>query len=151
MRTWIKAAGTLVVVTATGLALDDLLRKAGVSRRDLLFLSDFLVGCVAAGLVWVVVLFNEQKNRFITGRLKVIAEMNHHIRNALQVISFYSWTAQNEKEVASIKEAVKRITWALSEVLPQMPTSVAMPEAELPPSPAGAGVYHNSGSQSGGS
>lgn len=131
MRIWMKTLVALLVVTATGYLLDKVLRKAGVSRRDLLFFSDFLVGCVAAGLVYVLALLNEQKSRFITGRLKVIAEMNHHIRNALQVISFYSWAATNDKEVASIKEAVARITWALSEVLPQIPTSEADQESRV--------------------
>jgi hypothetical protein len=131
MRIWIKTLGALLVVTATGYLLDVVLRKAGVSRRDLLFLSDFLVGCVAAALVYALAQLNEQKTRFVTGRLKVIAEMNHHIRNALQVISFHSWTAKNEKEVESIKQAVARITWALSEVLPQIPTSAEDQESHL--------------------
>ncbi len=123
MRIWTKTLGALLVVTATGYLLDRVLRKAGISRRDLLFLSDFLVGCVAAGLVYTLARMNEQRTLFVNGRLRVIAEMNHHIRNALQVISFHSWSAKNEKEVASIQGAVSRITWALSEVLPQLPTS----------------------------
>ena len=131
MRIWIKTLGALLVVTASGRLLDLVLRKAGISRRDLLFLSDCLMGCVAAALVYALVRFNEQKTRFVTGRLKVIAEMNHHIRNALQVISFHSWTAKNEKEVESIKQAVTRITWALSEVLPQLPSSEAAPQSEV--------------------
>ena len=131
MRIWIKPLGALLVVTATGYLLDVVLRKAGVSRRDLLFVSDLLVGSVAAGLVYVLARVNEQRTRFVTARLSVIAEMNHHIRNALQVIAFYSSTAGNEKEVASIREAVARITWALSEVLPQLPAGDAdqQPEA----------------------
>lgn len=131
MRIWLKTLGALLVVTATGYLLDKVLRKAGVSRRDLLFISDFLVGCVAAGLVYVLALMSEQKTRFITMRLRVIAEMNHHIRNALQVISFHADTATNEQEVASIKEAVARITWALSEVLPQIPSSAADQETRV--------------------
>ncbi|MGE5322881.1 MAG: hypothetical protein ACM3SW_08470, partial [Actinomycetota bacterium] len=54
-------------------------------------------------------------------RLRVIAEMNHHIRNALQVIAYHAWSAKSEHEIASMNEAVNRITWALQEVLPQFP------------------------------
>lgn len=54
-------------------------------------------------------------------RLKVIADMNHHIRNALQVIAYHSTIREDKKSVAVIDDAVKRISWALREVLPQLP------------------------------
>jgi hypothetical protein len=48
--------------------------------------------------------------------------MNHHIRNALQVITFYS--RAGAKQQVGIVEAVERIQWALREVLPQLPESL---------------------------
>ncbi|MGA2989238.1 MAG: hypothetical protein ABSD88_02100 [Candidatus Korobacteraceae bacterium] len=57
-------------------------------------------------------------------RLKVIADMNHHIRNALRVIAYHSTIREDKESVAVIDDAVKRISWALREVLPQMPPVV---------------------------
>ena len=51
--------------------------------------------------------------------LETIDEMNHHIRNALQVISFNS-QATGEAKLAEIDQAVERIHWAISEILPKV-------------------------------
>ncbi|HSM86436.1 MAG TPA: hypothetical protein VLT16_09810 [Candidatus Limnocylindrales bacterium] len=123
MRLWIKALITLALVTAAGYVADRLLRQEGVPGHDLLLLSDFLVGLVAASLVAVLGLHQEQRARFVAGRLRVIAEMNHHIRNALQVIAYHSSSGRNEREIVESQEAVNRISWALREVLPQLPDS----------------------------
>lgn len=120
MRTFLKSLITLVCVTVAGLIADQFLRREGISRRDLLFLSDILVGLVAASLVFVLSMYQRHKARIIEDRLRVIAEMNHHIRNALQVIAYHAW-ARSEQEIASMKQAVSRITWALQEILPQLP------------------------------
>ena len=50
-------------------------------------------------------------------RIQVIAEMNHHIRNALAAISLSIDTIQNQQSIRVISQSVDRITWALREVL----------------------------------
>ena len=52
-------------------------------------------------------------------RMQVIAEMNHHIRNALAAISLSTDTIQNQQSIWVISESVDRIAWALREVLPR--------------------------------
>jgi hypothetical protein len=121
MRIWIKSLLTLACVTAAGYLADRLLRHEGIPGPDLLLLSDFLVGLVAASLVFVLAVDQQNKARRVEDRLRVIAEMNHHIRNALQVIAYHTWSARSEQEIASMHQAVNRITWALQEVLPQLP------------------------------
>ena len=44
--------------------------------------------------------------------------MNHHVRNALQVILCSRIYVEHEQQVKAIAEAAKRIEWALREVLP---------------------------------
>jgi hypothetical protein len=121
MPVWTKSLAGLVLVTSTGLLLDRVLRYEGMSSRELLFFSDLLVGLVAAVLVYTSAVFADRKERAIAGRVKVIAEMNHHVRNALQVIVYHASSREDEKEIAAITESVKRISWALREILPQMP------------------------------
>ena len=47
----------------------------------------------------------------------MIARMNHHIRNALQVIQ-YGLTDTATMPAEYMRDAIKRIEWALREVLP---------------------------------
>lgn len=130
MRIWIKTLLTLACVTGAGYFADQLLRREGVPRHDLLLLSDLLVGLVAALLVFVLSAYQQHRARIVEDRLRVIAEMNHHIRNALQVIAYHTWSQKSEQEIASMHQAVNRITWALQEVLPQLPGAQQHPPAK---------------------
>jgi hypothetical protein len=121
MRAWMKSLLSLGLVTLTGYLLDRVLRYEGVPGRDLFIFSDFLVGVVAAILVYVMAEFDDRKQKAIAERLKVIADMNHHIRNALQVISYQSSFREDKKEIDAINDAVNRISWSLREVLPRLP------------------------------
>jgi hypothetical protein len=74
----------------------------------------------------VVVLFTagfihqaDQRREAALLRMQVIAEMNHHIRNALAAISLSTDTIQNQQSIWVISESVDRIAWALREVLPR--------------------------------
>ena len=48
--------------------------------------------------------------------LQIIADLNHHIRNALQVISYENYA--NAEPNKHMREAVERIEWTLREILP---------------------------------
>ncbi len=52
-------------------------------------------------------------------RLQVIAALNHHVRNALEVISLSAYITHDEEAIRRITEGVNRIDWALREILPQ--------------------------------
>ena len=103
------------------------LHRNGIPGRELILLSSFIVGLVAAALVYFLSVRERQRRAYVDCRLRVIAEMNHHIRNALQVITFYS--RKGEKQEVGVIEAVERIQWALREVLPQLPESPAEVES----------------------
>jgi len=71
---------------------------------------------------------NERNRReLVRQRMSTIVEMNHHIRNALQVIKFWSVQHQNcnpdEAQIQLVRDSVDRIEWALREVLPRYPES----------------------------
>lgn len=73
-------------------------------------------------------------------RLKVIAEVNHHVRNALEVISLSAYITHDEQAIGHIMEGVNRIDWALREILPleSFPLSDGkLPAESLPPFPQG--------------
>jgi hypothetical protein len=128
VRSIAKSFLALLVVALSSYALEVWLHRDGVPSRDLILLSSFLVGLVAGVLVHLLSIRERQRRAYIDCRLRVIAEMNHHIRNALQVITFYS--RKGEKQEVGVVEAVERIQWALREVLPQLPESPVEVQAD---------------------
>jgi len=115
-----------------GIGFDRLLTREGVPRYDLLAISNLLTGIVAGGLFWQARRRDRERRKFIRERLRTISEMNHHIRNALQVISLYSYQEHDQKTVQDLGRAVNRIEWAVSEVLPAELLGQA-PQSELRP------------------
>jgi hypothetical protein len=76
--------------------------------------SAVILGMLAAKL-----LHNAYKARqYAMARLQVIAELNHHVRNALEVISLSAYITRDEEAIRRIMEGVNRIDWALREILP---------------------------------
>ena len=78
-------------------------------------LSALVVSCLVAKLASV----TRQRHRLTVARMQVIAEMNHHIRNALAPISLSVDITDNHQLIHAISEGVERIDWALREILPR--------------------------------
>ena len=116
-RSWLSVV-VAAVVSVVGILFDRLLIREGIPRYDLMAISNLLTGTVAGAFFWQAKRLEQQRRQFIRERLHTISEMNHHIRNALQVISLYSDKQPDETAVAALDQAVNRIEWALSEVLP---------------------------------
>lgn len=124
---WFRRSGLLsllvvVIVSAIGIILDRLLLKEGLPRLDMLIFSNGLTGLFAGGLFFQMAREEKASRELVAERMKTIAELNHHIRNALQVIKFLG--AQNrsgldEMQLQLINDSVNRIEWALREVLPR--------------------------------
>jgi len=83
------------------------------------FADDFIIGA-STGIV--VFFYEQRRNRFLMDRLRVIQEVNHHIRNALQVISYASAQHENERLRTMVCESSERIQWTLREILQGGPT-----------------------------
>lgn len=91
--------------------------------------SALILGMLAAKL-----LHNAYKARqYALARLRVIAELNHHVRNALEVISLSAYITHDEEAIRRIMEGVNRIDWALREILPQ--ETFPLNSGELPVGP----------------
>jgi hypothetical protein len=77
--------------------------------------SALAVGLLTAKLVQVA----RERHRLIVARMQVIAEMNHHIRNALSPVSLSLDATDDRYLTRVISDAVDRIDWALREILPR--------------------------------
>ncbi len=136
---WTRRSGLLtavivVVVFAVNLIQDIFLSTEGFSRWGIVVLSDIITGAIAGALFYQFVKNEKNRRELIRERMRTIAELNHHIRNALQVIKFWGSQHQNcsldEMQIRLMKDSVERIEWALREVLPKYPTpaGVVLPE-----------------------
>src|SRR5450759_5609221 len=81
----------------------------------LAFVDNILTG-IAAGLM--VLLYERWRQRDVEKKLRTIRLMNHHVRNALQIISAASDSLDGTVPPSTVQGAVRRIEWALREVLP---------------------------------
>jgi hypothetical protein len=135
----------MLVVSALGILLDIMLVKEGLPRFFMLVISNTLTGVFAGGFFYKIVREEKANRDLMRARMKTIAELNHHIRNALQVIKF--WGVQQRPgpdvmQIQLINDSVDRIEWALREVLPQYPMdAMATQQSKEPPSHA----HHNMG------
>ena len=128
-RSGLFALLVAVVVSLIGVVLDRLLLKEGLPRLDMIVFSNGLTGLFAGGLFWQMAREAKASRDLVAARMKTIAELNHHIRNALQVIKFLGGqkrTGMDAVQLQLINDSADRIEWALREVLPQYPIRGAM-------------------------
>ena len=123
--------GVFLLVTVSGFGFDRMLRHDGVNHDVITATSDALTGIVVAIMFLEFTRNVQNRRRLVRNRLEVIADMNHHIRNALQVISYGTATHGGKQETEMMRESIHRIEWALREVLPGY-----LPETHIPQEPA---------------
>ena len=78
-------------------------------------LSAVLVSVLVARLAAVV----HRHHLATLARLQTIAEINHHVRNALMAISASVHLSENQDCIRVISDSVCRIDWVLREILPR--------------------------------
>jgi hypothetical protein len=79
-----------------------------------LYLDDVILGLIAGLLVFF---YEQRRHRAMLDKIRVIADMNHHVRNALQAIALSPY-AEKAKQIQLIDESAQRIQWALRKILP---------------------------------
>jgi hypothetical protein len=102
-----------LAVFLVGFGLDALL----ISDSRGILSSDAVTGGIAALLAYLAVHQYQVRQKENAARLHVVAEVNHHVRNALSAI-LLSVHIRRDPELLNITEsAVERIDWVLTEVL----------------------------------
>ena len=78
-------------------------------------LDDLCGGIFAAFIIYR---YERRRSRYLNEGLKTIELMNHHVRNALNVIVTSVYVHGYAKQLNEIQVSVNRIEWALREILP---------------------------------
>ena len=98
------------------------------SANVALEISDAITALLIGALVAHLAVLYRQREAQAQSRVQRIAEMNHHVRNALQVITYWSLEEKEKRQVELVQDAVNRIQWALREVLPRDADFQVIPE-----------------------
>lgn len=116
---WLAFSVPAVLVTILGLGLESLLFARGIPRFMILGSSNAATGVVCGILYLCSRLRAVERQKELEARLRKIAEMNHHVRNALAVVQFYGAQRGDRYATEAVSQAVKRIEWTLREILPR--------------------------------
>ncbi|MGZ4835576.1 MAG: hypothetical protein ACXVZZ_08060 [Terriglobales bacterium] len=109
-----------LLVFMVGAGLDWFVIHENESRNIAISVSDSPAAVIAGVLVFRLLQYERDRRNLIRHRLEIIAEMNHHVRNALQVISLSAYSNADQQQLNAVKESVNRIQWALREILPKL-------------------------------
>lgn len=122
LDSWLFALGIALGVGVVSFLATELMHyllvlDLGRSRERFLAegVSAFIVTCLIAKLAQI----TRRQHQLTAARMQVIAEMNHHIRNALTAISLSADVTEDKHLIHVISEGIDRIDWALREILPR--------------------------------
>ena len=120
MPAWLLAMGVGVIVLLTATALDYFLQQRSKSFLSNIDASAITAALVAGLLFYRMLWYERQRRKAIRQRVETIAEMNHHVRNAIQTIMLSAHVPHDKNVVTVIDDSVQRIDWALKEILPRL-------------------------------
>ncbi|HKT71189.1 MAG TPA: hypothetical protein VJP83_17200, partial [Terriglobales bacterium] len=113
-----RSAGRVATVVALTVAvlgyLSDLLVISFHPQPVFPILDAIVLGGLCGVIAWS---YQRRQNRYLAERLEVIADMNHHVRNDLQVIQYSAYMTKDKEHIQRIEQSLGRIDWALREVL----------------------------------
>jgi hypothetical protein len=81
----------------------------------LALIDALILGALCGAIAWV---YQERHNRFVSERLEIIAEMNHRLRNELQVIRYSAYRTKDKQHIERIGLCRDKINVVLREMLP---------------------------------
>jgi hypothetical protein len=81
-------------------------------------LDSSTIAFLIAAITWIEIQAVQQRRRKVLEDMRVVSELNHHVRNALQVIQYASRVPEAKQQVQIIDESVERIDATLKELFP---------------------------------
>ncbi len=112
----ITAVATLVILAPIKFVLVRSLLSMGVPREALQAQDAILSAALAAALVWVLLMGLRMRRKQVEEQLRAVADLNHNVRNALQVIFASDFLPQSDR-ASAILESVERIDRTLNALL----------------------------------
>jgi hypothetical protein len=119
-RTKLRAMASGVGLAVFGSAvLVEKLSKHSKRSSKVLTAWNAIAGFAAGWMAMKMIEGARERRKNIAQRLKMIGDLNHHVRNALQSIQLSAYSTQDQAIIASVGDSVQRIEWALREIVPE--------------------------------
>jgi hypothetical protein len=131
-RPRVAATVVLVLMAAGGLkyALAGLLVRVGASREEMRIQDTIFTGLFCAVIVAIALGAERFRREQFRERVKVVSDLNHHLRNALEII-IHGHLLPQSSQTKAIFESVERIDQALQKIVPEEKDSQALPLSQL--------------------
>lgn len=113
----VSGSGALIIGLAS-YYVNRLILRYGIDPSTESLLDDIAIGSLGGCIVFFVSALKDERASRIQERLTLIAELNHHVRNALTTIVLYAEYPDLKKRLQNTTEAVERIEWVLRDLVP---------------------------------
>ncbi len=110
-------------------SISDLLIRQQQHNIWLSLFDDFVVAAFAAGLI---LYYEWRRDVEMRRKLSAVVEVNHCVRNQLEIMEYSAWTTHDRAHMTRMREAVCRIDRALREVLGNGVVPPLLPPAKPP-------------------
>ncbi len=117
---------TALAMMAVNVGCDWLAERHDIAMQSM-WLADAVLATLAGLLVAKMIRNADREKQRIFHRLLMIAEMNHNIRNSLEIIQLSAHVSHDKEAIQEIDTAVNRIHWALKEFVPAEPVLSSLP------------------------
>ena len=120
-----------LALLAVGIGLAMLCLQLGIDwaflgeRAELMY-SDVFVAMSSAVLSFLAMRYYDRQKRIAVARLAAVAEINHHVRNALAAISLSVYVKGDPELTKTVQESIGRIDWVLREIVAE---PMSLPES----------------------
>ncbi|PYP91107.1 MAG: hypothetical protein DMG65_08890 [Candidatus Angelobacter sp. Gp1-AA117] len=81
-------------------------------------LADLLSALVIGLFAFRSYIRRRDRLQMVFSRIRTVADLNHHVRNALETITLRIYSTGDQALIKDITQATQRIDWALREILP---------------------------------
>jgi signal transduction histidine kinase len=110
------SCAVVCVLTVADYALLSALAYFDVPRTSIRMENAIVTGCIGAALTWALLNMLALRRRYLGAQIKVIADLNHELRNALDVILSSGYLPEGERPHA-LSESANRIDRALTQLM----------------------------------
>jgi len=91
-----------------------------LDQEGIRYMTPVIAGVITGGVTFRMFMMERTQALAFTERFRAIAEAHHHIRNALQSLSYQRYLTDDQHAANRLLDAVNRIQWVLNEVFPRL-------------------------------
>lgn len=122
LRSIVLALAAGVLIGGCGVVIDHVVH--GVTH---LYASDVYTALLGFLLCYVLLVNEDRRRAHLARRMHIVADVNHHIRNALTGVVFSAAVRNDPALQAVLQDATARIDWVLNTVLPDGTSELQWP------------------------